>query len=77
MYVFAKLFIQMHRTILVFAGAEGKSSDLPGILGAISKQGCKEDKGLICFLYPANYREKLSTEVSGLTVFRSAYIIQY
>jgi hypothetical protein len=36
MYVFAKLFIQMHRAILVFAGAERKSSDLPGILGAIS-----------------------------------------
>jgi hypothetical protein len=33
---FIKLIIQITRTILVFAGAEGKSADLPGILGAIS-----------------------------------------
>jgi hypothetical protein len=33
------LFIQICRAILVFAGAEGKSADLPGILGAISVSG--------------------------------------
>jgi hypothetical protein len=35
MHVFTKLFIQICRTILIFAGVEGKSAHLPGILGAI------------------------------------------